>query len=164
MRTGCLADDHGLLGSEAYKRFGTSIIGLQQVAPEKVERYGIVAGEEVEPGIVRITDLVEKPKKSAAPSNLAIAARYILTPAVFPCLDVVEPGKGGEIQLTDALRDLAREEKVVALEFEGERYDTGSKIGFLKATIDLALGREDLSSDLEVWLRERLKNHRGKAS
>lgn len=142
---------------EAYKRFGTSIIGLQQVAPEKVERYGIVAGEEIEPGIVRLTDLVEKPKKSAAPSNLAIAARYILTPAVFPCLDVVEPGKGGEIQLTDALKLLVKREPVHGVVLRATRHDIGDPIEWLRTNIIFAARRPEIFSQLRSTIESALR-------
>lgn len=142
----CLLGDTVFSGGEspaaqlarAYQTYGTALIGLQQVAPEKVERYGIVAGEEIEPGILRIHDLVEKPKRLAAPSTLAIAARYVLTPTVFACLDVVEPGKGGEIQLTDALRLLLKREPIHGVVLAATRHDIGDPLEWLKTNIIFA--------------------------
>lgn len=149
---------------QVHAQTGASVVAVQRVPADQVSSYGVVKTGSSNGRVHEVLDLVEKPRTEKAPSNLAVIGRYVLSPRVFTLLEETAPGAKGEIQLTDALRDLAREEKVVALEFEGERYDTGSKIGFLKATIDLALGRDDLSSDLEVWLRERIKNHRQTSS
>jgi UTP--glucose-1-phosphate uridylyltransferase len=137
---------------KAFERFGTAVIGLLQVSPDKVERYGIAAGEMIEDGVMRITDLVEKPRRNAAPSNLAIAARYILTPAIFPCLDVVEPGKGGEIQLTDALRLLIKREPIHGVVLDAERHDIGDPTEWLKANIVFAARRPEIWSQLSATI------------
>ena len=123
---------------DAYEKFGTAVIGLQQVSPEKVERYGIVAGEPVEDGVIRITDLVEKPKRDRARSTLAIAARYLFTPGIFPCIDLVEPGKGGEIQLTDAMRLLLKREPIYGVVLRSTRHDIGDPAEWLKANLIFA--------------------------
>jgi UTP--glucose-1-phosphate uridylyltransferase len=122
----------------AHARLGTALIGLQEVSPDKVERYGIVAGDPVEPGVLRITDLVEKPRRGAAPSHLAIAARYVLTPAIFTCLDIVEPGRGGEIQLTDALRLLLKREPVHGVILSATRHDIGDPTEWLRTNLIFA--------------------------
>jgi UTP--glucose-1-phosphate uridylyltransferase len=103
-----------------------------------------------------VTDLVEKPKREEAPSDLAIIGRYILTPEIFPILAGQKPGKGGEIQLTDALLELSKDEAVYGCKFEGLRHDCGDKLGFLKATVDLALKREEFNDEFRAYLQERL--------
>ncbi len=122
----------------AHSRLGTAIIGLEEVPLEKVGRYGIVGGEAVGEGVIRINTLVEKPAKEEAPSRLAIAARYILTPAIFECLDRTAPGKGGEIQLTDALRLLLEREPIHGVVLEAKRHDIGNPIDWLKTNLIFA--------------------------
>lgn len=141
---------------DVYERFNSSVIGVQQVPVEDVSKYGIIstAGGEIEKGVYRIEDLVEKPKKEEAPSNFAIMGRYILRPEIFYLFDQVKPGAGGEIQLTDAIKLLNEQQIVVAYQFEGKRHDVGDKFGFIKATIDFALEREDLREDVLRYLRE----------
>ncbi len=137
---------------EVNRKFGTSVLAVQKVPRNQAHMYGVIKGQKVAPGIYKVLDLVEKPK-SNPPSNLAIIGRYILTPGIFPALEETKPGKGGEIQLTDALRILLRSQDVYALEFEGTRYDAGDKLGFLKANVSLALKRPELRGDLRKFLK-----------
>lgn len=133
---------------EQYERYNASILGVQKVNPTEVSRYGIVDGNSIGERFYSVSSLVEKPKIEEAPSNLAIMGRYILNPRIFDILDQQEPGAGGEIQLTDAIAGLNEYEAVYAYDFEGTRYDVGEKMGFIKTTIDFALQRDDLRSDL----------------
>lgn len=137
---------------ECHEKYNTTILGVQEVAEEVVEKYGILAGKAVEDGIYRVEDLVEKPSKEEAPSNIAILGRYIIYPGIFDILEETKPGKGGEIQLTDALRELSRQEAIYAYVFEGRRYDVGDKLGFLEANIEFALRKGDLREDLLKFL------------
>jgi UTP--glucose-1-phosphate uridylyltransferase len=137
---------------EMYDQYRTSVIGAMEVPPEEVGRYGIISPQEQE-GIIRIKDLVEKPQPEDAPSNLAVIGRYIIEPEIFSLLERAQPGKGGEIQLTDALRELNGQKQMVAYRLEGQRYDIGDKFGYIKATIDLALTRPELKEQLRSYLR-----------
>ena len=140
---------------DVYEKTGSSVLGCQKVAPEQVSSYGIVAGtEEADPRLMRVTDMVEKPALEEAPSRLAVLGRYIITPQIFGLLEHTAPGKGGEVQLTDALCVLAAQETVYAYDFQGIRYDLGSKLGFLKATIDFALRRKDLQGPVKAYIKE----------
>ena len=139
---------------EAHERYQGTILGVQEVAREAVSRYGIVDGEKVAQGVYRVKQLVEKPDPEEAPSRLAILGRYIISPAVFEILERAGPGKGGELPLTDALDELAREEAVYAYIFEGRRYDVGNKQGFLEATVEYALRREELREQFLSYLRK----------
>jgi len=121
--------------TDAAGRLGTSVIGLEQVPIEKVERYGIVGGVEIEPGIYRLNMLVEKPAKESTPSRLAIAARYVLTPGIFPCLEQTPAGRGGEIQLTDALRLLLEREPIHGIVLDAKRHDIGNPLDWLKTNL-----------------------------
>ena len=124
---------------DIYEKYGKSVIALEEVPDEKVERYGIIGGEEIEENIYRIDKLVEKPPLKVAPSNLAIMGRYVLTPDIFDCIENVEPGYGGEIQLTDALSKL---DEIYGQVFTGESYDIGNRIDWLKTSIKFALEDE----------------------
>ena len=115
-----------------------------------------MAAEKLREGVYEVLDLVEKPPRNEAPSDLAIIGRYILTPDIFPILETQEPGKGGEIQLTDAIRTLAKTESIFGCRFSGVRHDCGDKLGFLKATVDMALKRDEFNGDFEAFLRMRL--------
>jgi len=137
---------------EAYDEYKTSILGVQEVAMEDVCKYGIVDGSHVEGRVYKVDGLVEKPSAEEAPSNVAILGRYIINPAIFEILEHTEPGKGGEIQLTDALKVLAQRENMYAYSFEGRRYDVGDKQGFLEATVEFALRREDLREEFLKYL------------
>lgn len=140
---------------DVYKTTGASVLGCQQVAPERVSDYGIVAGEAMDSDCcMSVYDMVEKPAIEEAPSRMAVLGRYIITPEIFDILEQTAPGKGGEVQLTDALKVLANREQMVAYDFEGIRYDVGSKMGFLKATVEYALRRPDLKEPFEAYLKE----------
>ncbi|MCX7774162.1 MAG: UTP--glucose-1-phosphate uridylyltransferase GalU [Clostridia bacterium] len=141
---------------EVYDEYRTTILGVQHVAAEDVSKYGIVSGKEVDERIFKVKTLVEKPERDQAPSNLAILGRYIITPTIFQYLERAKPGKGGEIQLTDSLCDLANKEAMYAYDFIGRRYDVGNRLGFLEATVEFALKREDLKGEFEAYLRSVL--------
>ena len=142
---------------DAFSRLGTTMLGCQEVPQELVSRYGIVQGQPTDDDrVVKLIDMVEKPAVDEAPSRLAALGRYILTPDIFEILRRVQPGKGGEIQLTDALRLMADREAVYAYTFSGRSYDTGNKLGFLKATVEYALRREDLGDAFREYLRHSL--------
>lgn len=139
----------------AYEQTDGSVLGCQMVAPEQVSSYGIVAGEQTgKPRLMRVGDMVEKPAPSEAPSRMAVLGRYIIKPEIFDILENTTPGKGGEIQLTDALRVLAKRDAVYAYDFEGKRYDLGDKFGFLKATVEFALRRDDLGPKFRSYLKD----------
>jgi UTP--glucose-1-phosphate uridylyltransferase len=142
---------------EVFERFGKPVVALQEVPPEEVHRYGVVEGEEVEPGVLFISRLVEKPDPDQAPSNLAVAGRYILPPEIFTHLEATKPGAGGEIQLTDALDAMARKSGVYGLVFEGQRYDTGNLLGFLIANIQYALKDEELGPQVLDYLKNLVR-------
>lgn len=142
---------------EWYNKYNSPVIAVEKVPEQMIESYGIVDGEEVEESIYLIKDLIEKPKPSEAPSNLGIIGRYVLTPEIFDSIRETKKGKGGEIQLTDALRILNKKQRMFACDFEGVRYDLGNKIDYLKATVEYALMREDLGSDFRKYLNSILK-------
>lgn len=143
---------------EVYDRYNNTVLGVQQVDMENVDKYGIVDGRMLDKRVYTVEDLVEKPKVDQAPSNIAILGRYIITPEIFEILAQTEPGAGGEIQLTDALKKLAKQKQVLAYEFEGRRYDVGDKLGFLEATVEMALKREDLKEDFLAYLNKMINS------
>jgi len=136
------------------KRYKAPVIALMEVDSSMVKRYGIVAGEKIEDRVFKISNMVEKPEKDQAPSNLAIIGRYILPAEIFKYLEKVEPGKNGEIQLTDAMRDYAKKNPMYGYVFEGRRYDAGDKLGYLEANIMYALKRKEMRSKLKEFLKE----------
>jgi UTP--glucose-1-phosphate uridylyltransferase len=137
-----------------YERYGASIVGVQEVPLQDTSKYGIVDGEKFADRLYRAKNMVEKPRSEDAPeTHLAIMGRYILNPEIFDILSVLPPGKGGEIQLTDGIKELGLYQEILAYEFEGRRYDVGDKLGFVEATIEYALRRGDLSEDLMNYLR-----------
>jgi UTP--glucose-1-phosphate uridylyltransferase len=141
---------------DVYERLGGPVLAVERVPPEDVSSYGVVAYEEdasLGPGVFRITDLVEKPKREDAPSNLAIIGRYILTPDIFPALQATAHDRTGEIQLTDGLRRLLRDRPLYACEINGVRHDTGNKLGFLKALVYFALRRPGLAEPFRKYLQ-----------
>ncbi len=143
---------------DIYDAYGGSVLGCQQVPQEKVSSYGIVAGKEIAGSkLIKVADMIEKPDVQEAPSNIAVLGRYIISPSVFEILEHTQPGKGGEIQLTDALKQLATIEPVWAYCFDGKRYDVGDKLGFLKATVEFALRREDLGPQFKEYLTALMK-------
>ena len=138
-----------------FKDWRASILAVQDVPREHTRRYGIVDGVEVHERMLNVNAIVEKPAPDAAPSTLAVAGRYILTPGVFAEIANQPRGVGGEIQLTDGIASLLRREKVFAYRYQGTRYDCGSKLGFLQATVDLAEHHDEVGSDFAQWLRQR---------
>lgn len=138
-----------------YSEYGTSVIAVQRVPKEETGKYGIVEVEPIGNGVSQIKRIVEKPKPEDAPSNLAVVGRYILTPRIFKLLESTERGAGGEIQLTDAIARMLEEQTVLAYEFEGTRYDCGSKLGYLQANVEYGLKHPELAKDFMAYL-ERL--------
>lgn len=138
---------------DVHSEYCTSILGVQQVSKEDVSKYGIVSGKQIDDKVYKVSGLVEKPDKDKAPSNLAVLGRYIINPSIFKHLENAEPGKNGEIQLTDALCRLAKSEPMYAYNFEGRRYDVGNKLGFLQATVEFALDREEIKDEFTVYLK-----------
>ena len=134
-----------------------SILGVEDVLPAETASYGIVDAVEVEKNLLLLKSIVEKPKPADAPSTLAVVGRYILTPKIFDCLEKVKPGKGGEIQLTDGISDLMQFENILAYRFTGTRYDCGSKLGFMKANVELALKHPEISVEFADYLKQLLK-------
>jgi len=143
---------------DVYEFYGAPVVALMEVPMENISAYGVVDAEPVshsggENRLYRVRNMVEKPKAGDAPSNLAIIGRYVLTPEVFSSLDAIEPGSGGEIQLTDGLKHLLRSRPIYGYRFEGTRYDAGDKLGFLKATVEFALKRDDLGQEFRCYLQ-----------
>jgi UTP--glucose-1-phosphate uridylyltransferase len=138
---------------DVFDKYDASVLGVQTVKDEDICKYGIVEGNTVSDRIYKVNGLVEKPSIDEAPSNVAILGRYIITPGIFDVLAETKPGKGGEIQLTDALKVLAMREKMYAYDFIGKRYDVGNRMGFLEATVETALRREDLREEFLKYLR-----------
>ena len=142
---------------DVFGKYGTSVLATQAVHGPAISRYGVIEGEAAgvaESGVFKVLDLVEKPPFEQAPSNLAIIGRYLLTPEVFEVLDRTAPDRGGEIQLTHGLRGLLDSQAIHALRFEGKRHDAGDKLGFLEATVEFALKREDLGKRFAEYLRQ----------
>ena len=135
------------------EKYGASCVGVQQVSTEAISKYSSVKVEPLEERIFRVSDMVEKPRPEEIFSNYAILGRYVLQPAIFDILEHLEPGYGGEIQLTDGLKELCKGDRMVAVDFEGKRYDTGNLKGFLEATIDFSLAHPETGA----WLRDFLK-------
>lgn len=143
---------------EVFNEYNTSILGVQQVPYEDVIKYGIIKGKNIRDRIYEVSDMVEKPKREEAPSNVAILGRYIITPTIFDFLEKQEVGAEGEIQLTDALKNLCKVEDIFAYDFIGKRYDVGNKMGFLQATVEFALRRDDLREEFLEYLNYILNN------
>ena len=143
---------------DLYEQYRHSVIGVEVVPREKVSRYGIVGGTKISERIMEVSDLVEKPSVKSSPSNFAIAGRYILTPEIFKAIEQTKRGKGNEIQLTDALLASMGTQPFHALKMVGERYDCGSKLGFIEATLHLALQRQDLASDVQSMINGLAKS------
>ena len=138
---------------EVYERYQCSVVAVERIPRDRISGYGVIAGRPIEERIYRLDDVVEKPAPEEAPSDLAIVGRYILTPEIFDALAKVKPGKGGEIQLTDALRRLLKHQVIYAYEFQGIRYDAGTTLGFLKAAVEFALRRPDIGEEFRTYLR-----------
>ncbi len=136
-----------------FEKYDAPVIGAMRVEGEAISRFGALDVEEIADGVYRINDMVEKPPLAEAPSDLAIIGRYVLTPDIFDQIQLTEPGAGGEIQITDAMRALLRKRPFYAVRFEGTRYDAGDKLGFLIATVELALKRPDLAPEFREYLK-----------
>ena len=143
---------------ETYEKYYKAVIGVEEVKKENVHLYGIIDGDKVEDNTYKINSLVEKPSVEEAPSNLAIAGRYLLTPNIFEYLEKIKPGKNGEYQLTDALKLLCDDKGLIAKKYNGKRYDIGNKLGYLITTIELAVKRKDLGDDFKNYLKDFVKN------
>ena len=138
---------------EVFEKYRAPVIATMQVAGEDISRFGVIDADEVEPNVYKIKDMVEKPPFSDAPSDLAIIGRYIFTPDIFQAIEQTTPGSGGEIQITDAMRILLKERPFYAVKLDGKRHDAGDKLGFLRATVEFALKREDLGEEFRDYLR-----------
>jgi UTP--glucose-1-phosphate uridylyltransferase len=138
---------------DVFERYGGPVIAVERAPRERIHQYGVIAGRPLGGNVFRITDLVEKPRAEDAPSDLAVIGRYVLTPDLFDLLAETTPDRRGEIQLTDGLRRLSERRPMYALVFEGKRYDTGDKLGFLKATVEFALARPDLADEFRAYLK-----------
>jgi UTP--glucose-1-phosphate uridylyltransferase len=151
-----MADSNPLLEEmlRVHERYGRSVLAGMEVSRDEISRYGAIKPEFVEERLARVISIVEKPAPEEAPSNLAAIGRYVLTPEIFDCLRDAKPGKGGEYQLTDAINVLAQEQAVYAWTFEGGRYDVGNKLDYLKATIEMAIDRDDVGSGLREYLAD----------
>jgi UTP--glucose-1-phosphate uridylyltransferase len=143
--------------ADIYATQNASVVGVMEVPASEVNKYGIVGGKMMNPRLMHVDRLVEKPAEKDAPSRFAIPGRYVLSPKIFDCIRETKPGKGGEIQLTDALQLLAQKEKLLAYQFEGTRYDTGDRLGFIDATIAFALKRPELRPGVTELLKKHLK-------
>jgi UTP--glucose-1-phosphate uridylyltransferase len=138
---------------DVYERYKCSVVAVQELPREAISQYGVIDGKQIDERVHRISGMVEKPTPEEAPSNLGIVGRYILTPEIFDALEHTPPGKGGEIWLADALRNLLDRQAVYGYQFEGMRYDTGTKLGYLRATVEYALRRPDLGDEFRQYLR-----------
>ncbi len=154
-----MAKGHTLLPDmmQIHSQYGRSVMALQEVEPEEISRYGCAKPERISDNLVQILDLVEKPDPAVAPSNLAVMGRYIFTPEVFEKLEQVQPGVGGEIQLTDAVAMLLADQAVYGVTFDGGRYDTGTVPAYLQTIVELALERDDLGPEFGVFLADLVK-------
>lgn len=140
---------------DVYDHYLTSVIGVEKIEPAQSQSYGVVAGREWDANLIKMSGIVEKPKPEDAPSNLGVVGRYILTPRIFDFLRTQTRGVGGEIQLTDAIAQLLQKEQVLAYQYDGIRYDCGSKLGYLKATVEFALKHPEVQAEFAKYLEER---------
>ncbi len=145
---------------EVFQREQASVVGVMEVPSHEVSKYGIVGGKLLNPSLMEVDRLVEKPSPEQSPSKFAIPGRYVLTPAIFDCLRKIKPGSGGELQLTDGLQLLATQERLLAYEFEGTRYDTGDKLGYIDATLAFGLKRSDLADGIKKLMIKHLESGR----
>ena len=139
---------------DVYEQHKSSVIALEEVKPELVHRYGIIDGKAIAKNVYKASDWIEKPSIEEAPSNLAVASRYIFTPEIFDFLEKTLPGKNDEIQLTDAMREMVKYHPMFGMKFKGKRYDIGNKMGFLKTNIEFGLKDPEIGESLKVWLKE----------
>jgi UTP--glucose-1-phosphate uridylyltransferase len=138
----------------AYEKYNASVVATMQIDDETISRFGVIAGEEIEPGVFKISDVVEKPKYEEAPSNMAVIGRYVFTPELFGAIEKIKPGAGGELQVADAMRILLKEgQPFYAVTLDARRHDAGDKLGFLIATVEFALKRPDLAPEFTAYLK-----------
>ena len=142
----------------AYDKLGGTILGVQYIDDNNISKYGVIKPEEIEKGLFRVTDMAEKPSVEEKMSNFAALGHYILTPEIYDAIDGTTPGVGGEIQLTDAIRKLIFENHVYAVDFAGIRYDTGNRLGYMKASVEFALRNEEIGLDFKSYLKELINN------
>ncbi|MBP1928364.1 UTP--glucose-1-phosphate uridylyltransferase [Methanolinea mesophila] len=140
---------------DVFEKTGGSVIAVQEVAKKDISKYGIIKGREEGDNLFLLEDIVEKPRAEHAPSNLGAIGRYVFTPALFPCFDLVTPGAGGEIQLTDAIRQLMKKEDVYAYKYTGKRFDTGDKLGYIETIIEYAMEDEGMKGELGEYIRKK---------
>ncbi|ODV40940.1 UTP--glucose-1-phosphate uridylyltransferase [Cupriavidus sp. UYMMa02A] len=140
---------------DLYNHYNCSVLGVEEIAPEQSRSYGVVDGREWDEGVIKMSGIVEKPAPEDAPSNLGVVGRYILTPRIFDHLRELKPGAGGEFQLTDAIQSMLGQEQVLAYRYQGTRYDCGSKLGYLKATVEYALKHPEVSAGFRDYLEHR---------
>jgi UTP--glucose-1-phosphate uridylyltransferase len=138
---------------DIYNDTGSSVLGVERVPMEETYKYGVVGGEQIKDRLWKASEIVEKPAPEDAPSNISVVGRYILTPGIFDMIDKAGRGVGGEYQITDAIALLMKDEPVYAYEFEGKRYDCGSKLGYLEATVEYGLNHEELGEDFRAYLK-----------
>lgn len=141
---------------DLYNHYHNSILGVEEISPEQSKSYGVVDGREWDEGVIKVAGIVEKPDPENAPSNLGVVGRYILTPRIFEHIRNLKPGAGGELQLTDAIQSLLGQEQVLAYRYQGVRYDCGSKLGYLKATVEFALKHPEVKDEFGAYLRDRV--------
>ncbi len=139
---------------DVYEETKGSVIALEEVKPELVSRYGVVDGEAISENVVKAKNWIEKPSPEEAPSNLAVASRYLFTPEIFDYLETTTPGKNDEIQLTDAMREMVKSQPMYGMKFKGKRYDIGNKLGFLKTNIEFAMNDPEVGDSFKQWLKE----------
>ena len=143
---------------EVFRRYNSSVVALEEVAMSNISKYGVIDGSPLEKNVLLANDFIEKPPMEEAPSNLAIASRYIFTPEIFSYLENTQPGLNNEIQLTDAMRAMVKEHAMYGLKFEGKRYDIGNKLDFIKTNIEYGLKHKEIGKDLKKYLKELCKN------
>jgi len=143
---------------DVYNEYGGSVLGVQTVDPSQVDKYGIIDGSLIKDKTYQVKTMIEKPDVGEAPTNVAVLGRYVISPEIFKILEKTEPGKGGEIQLTDALKILAKQEIMYAYDFDGTRYDTGDKLGYLKATVEFALKHKDVKDGFRDYLKNMIES------
>ncbi|AMV44745.1 UTP--glucose-1-phosphate uridylyltransferase GalU [Paraburkholderia caribensis] len=139
-----------------FDHYHTSVIGVEEIDPQMSGSYGVIDGKQWEDNIFKLSGIVEKPVPAVAPSNYGVVGRYILKPKIFEHLHALQPGAGGEIQLTDALQNLLKDEQVLAYKYDGKRFDCGSKLGYLKATVEFALRHPEVAGEFDEYLRSRV--------
>jgi UTP--glucose-1-phosphate uridylyltransferase len=146
---------------EVFDHYHSSVIGVEEILAQDSRSYGVIDGKEWEDNIFKLSGIVEKPKPADAPSNLGVVGRYVLKPRIFDHIRALKPGAGGEFQLTDAIQSLLADEQVLAYKYHGTRFDCGSKLGYLKATVEFALRHPEVAADFEEYLKTRSPNLAG---